>query len=357
MKFDEYESCQTPVPLTLLKGGRDLETVKIAEVTRGDLVESVHRGVLVLVDTQGQIIASAGDPSYLTYFRSAAKPLQALPILESGAAAYFSLNLKEIAILAGSHSGAEEHVVMVEAILRKISLTMENLQCGVHWPIATTLHCTCSGKHAGMLVLARYRGYSLEEYYCCEHPVQKEMLTIVAEMTGMKADEIPLGIDGCGVPVFAVPLWRMAYAYARLAQPEGLTAQRREACLQIRRAMVSHPVMVAGRNRFDTVLMEVTRGKMIAKFGAEGVYCLGIPEKGWGIALKVADGNERALALVILSVLDQLGLLTAEENKQLRKYYPRELKNNRDEIVGEIRSVLTLRKKVSGGRGFDKSSQ
>jgi L-asparaginase II len=344
------------VPLE--KEDKVVETVKMAEVTRGNLVESIHRGAVVVVDNKGKIIAAAGDPSYFTYFRSAAKPIQALPVVESGAAAHFGLDLKEIALLTGSHSGEAEHGATTLTILQKIGLGPEHLQCGTHYPLdkssrevllakglePTTLHCTCSGKHAGMLTLARYRGLSLDDYYQLEHPVQQEMLQTVAEMAGLTCEQITVGVDGCGVPVFALPLEKMAYAYARLAAPEELTETRKEACLLIKKAMTTYPLLVGGTNRFDTALLQVTGNKLIAKFGAEAVYCVGVPAKGWGIALKIEDGNERALAPVVLSILEQLGLLAVEEKEKLASYKRKRLKNNRGEIIGEIRAVVSLRK-------------
>ncbi|MDD4146492.1 MAG: asparaginase [Clostridia bacterium] len=333
-----------------------METVKIAEVTRGDLVESIHRGAVAVVDRSGKIIASAGDPGYLTYFRSAAKPLQVLPVVESGAAEHFALDLKEVALMTGSHSGEAEHCATVLRILQKIGLGPEALQCGAHLPLnklsskallakglePTALHCTCSGKHAGMLTLARYRDLSVEDYFRSEHPVQQEMLQTVAEMAGLACAQISLGVDGCGVPVFALPLEKMASAYARLAAPEGLTETRKEACELVKKAMTAHPFMVGGTNRLDTDLLKATGDKFIAKFGAEAVYCVGVPAKGWGIALKIEDGNERALAPVILSVLEQLGLLTVEEKEKLANYQRRRLENNRGEIIGEIKAVISL---------------
>jgi len=335
-----------------------METVKLAEVTRGSLVESIHRGAVAVVDTKGKLLASAGNPQYLTYFRSAAKPIQAIPVLESGAAQYFGLDLQELAILTGSHNGEVQHTDTVLAILRKIGLGEEYLQCGVHEPLhkpsrdallskglkPTSLHNTCSGKHAGMLTLAKYRGVSLENYFRPEHPVQQEMLRTVAEMAGVTPEQIPVEIDGCGVPVFGLPLEKMAYAYARISASEdnGLTETRKEACHLIKKAMTTHPFMVGGTNRFDTELLAVAGGKLIAKFGAEAVYCVGIAEKGWGIAIKVEDGNLRALPPVVLAVLEQLEVLTSEEKEILSDYRQRRLTNHRGDIIGEIRAVVSL---------------
>lgn len=335
---------------------RKIEVEKLVEVTRGDLVESVHRGAAAVVDRTGKIIASVGDPRYLTYIRSAGKPIQALPVVESGAAAHYNLSLREIAIMTGSHSGQPEHGETTIGILKKIGLGPEYLQCGVHPPLhgpskrallaegskPTELHSTCSGKHAGMLTLGQYRKLTLEGYYLSEHPIQQEMLRAVADMTGLVPEEIPLGIDGCGVPVFGMTLEKMAYAYARLAAPSDLPEEKKEACEVVKKAMTAHPLMVAGTGRFTTDLIKAAGERLIAKDGAESVYCIGVPEKGWGIALKVEDGSGRALGPAVISILDQLGLLKADEKETLAVHGRRKIKNYRKEIIGEIRPAVEL---------------
>jgi len=335
-----------------------LETEKLAEVTRGALVESVHRGAIAVVNWQGEIIASAGNPSYLTYFRSAAKPLQALAVIESGAVVKYAFTLKEIAIMISSHSGEPEHCEVVMGILEKLGLGEEYLQCGISAPFhkpsneallieglePTPLHNCCSGKHVGMLTMARYLNLSLDDYFLPEHSVQQEMLQSVAEMAGLEPKEIPFSIDGCGVPVFALTLDKMAYSYARLAVPEGLSEMKNAACDIVKEAIINYPYLVAGTGRFTTDLLQVTGHKLIAKDGSEAIFCLGVPDKGWGIAIKIKDGNERAMAPVVLSVLEQLELLTAEEKERLAAYRRIVLKNNREQVVGEIRPAFTLKR-------------
>ena len=337
-----------------------METEKLAEVTRGSLVESVHRGAVAVVNLQGEIIASAGDPFYLTYFRSAAKPLQALAVMESGAVEEYAITLKEIAIMLSSHSGEPEHGEVVTGILEKLGLSEEYLQCGISAPFhkpskdalmrkglePTALHNCCSGKHAGMLTMARYLNLSLDDYFLPEHPVQQEMLKAVAEMAGLEPEKIPLSVDGCGVPVFALTLDKMAYSYARLAVPEteDLSEVKKTACEAVKAAIINYPYLIAGTERFTTDLLRVTGNKLIAKDGSEAVFCLGVPDKGWGIAIKMEDGNERAMAPVVLSVLEQLELLTAEEKERLAAYRMIVLKNIRGEIVGVIRPDLTLKR-------------
>lgn len=334
-----------------------MEAIKLVEATRGDVVESVHRGVVAVVDSQGKLVASAGDPRYLTFIRSAAKPMQAVPVLESGAADYYALTPEEIAVLTASHSGEEEHVRVVMQVLTKIGLTAAFLQCGTHPPLhrqsakaliakglePTVLHCSCSGKHAGMLILTRFREWSLDDYYKLEHPVQQLMLECMADFAGLAPQEIPIGIDGCGVPVFAMTVEKMALAYARLAQPQGLAPERQQAAEKIREAMAAYPSLVAGTGRLATDLMNVAGNKLVAKDGAEGVFCLSVPAKGWGIALKIEDGHTRALGPAVIAVLEQLGLLTDEEKERLANHARTELRNFRKEVIGEIRPAFTLK--------------
>ncbi len=334
-----------------------MEVVKLVEATRGEVVESVHRGVVAVVDSEGKLVAAAGDHRYVTYIRSAAKPMQAIPVLESGAADHYALSLEEMAILTASHSGEEEHVRVVMQILSKIGLTAAYLQCGTHPPLhrasakvliakglePTVLHCSCSGKHAGMLILTRFKEWNIDEYYKLEHPVQQLMLQCMADFAGLAPEEIPIGIDGCGVPVFAMTVEKMAFAYARFARPESFAPERKEAVLKLREAMTSYPSLVAGTGRLATDLMKVTGNKLIAKDGAEGVFCISVPARGWGIALKIEDGNMRAVGPAVIAVLDQLGLMTDEEKELLAIHARTELKNFRKEVIGEIRPAFTLK--------------
>ncbi len=334
-----------------------MDSVRLAEVVRQELTESMHRGSVAVVDHQGNLLAYAGDPGMITYIRSAAKPIQAVTVLESGAAAHYGFTPEEIALLASSHSGEEGHIRVLMQILDKIGLSAGHLQCGTHLPFhregagalmakglkPTVFHCNCSGKHAGMLTLARFKHWSLEEYYLMEHPVQKLMLQTVADFTGLSAERIPLGVDGCGVPVFAVPLEKMALAYARLVQPAGFNERRKGACESVVTAMLAHPFIISGTGRLTTELMTAAEGKLVAKDGAEGVYCMGIPRLGWGIAVKIEDGHTRALGPVILHVLQELNILSREQLERLSAYAWSKLKNFRGETVGEIRPAASFR--------------
>ncbi|WP_442603883.1 asparaginase [Paenibacillus sp. KN14-4R] len=303
-------------------------------VLRGPMMESLHTGHAVVVNTQGEILFSAGNPNFVTYARSTAKLIQALPIIESGAADHFHLTDKEIALLCASHNGEDEHVQTAQSILSKIGLTSDALSCGVHDPFhapttkrmreegisATTLHNNCSGKHSAMLALAVHLNASTEGYAAVEHPVQQFMRNTVSEMSGVPLDELVIGIDGCGVPVFGMGIHQLALAYARIGNPEGLESTRANACRRIINAIAAHPYYVAGSDRFDTALAEVTKGRIIGKLGAESVYAMSVPDKGWGIVLKIQDGSKRALEPAAAEILHQLGLLSPQELQALESY-------------------------------------
>lgn len=333
-----------------------MDTVKLVEVTRGILVESVHRGAVVVVDREGRIMARAGNPGLVTYIRSAAKPIQAVPVIEGGSADHFGLTAGEIALLTSSHSGEEEHVEGVKGIMNKIGLDYSYLQCGTHPPLhgasarnlvsqgkkPTEFHCVCSGKHTGMLALARHNDWSLKDYFEPQHPVQKIMLTVLAEFAGVEPDQIIMGVDGCGVPVFALSLQEMALSYARLASPQSFEDARQQACTIIGQAMMTHPHLVAGTGRLASKLMAVSSSPIIAKDGAEGIFCIGLPRQGLGIAIKIEDGHTRALGPVVINILKELRVLTDRELEQLASEERSQLKNYRGQVIGEIRPTVTL---------------
>ncbi|MGI5839207.1 MAG: asparaginase [bacterium] len=332
----------------------------LVQVTRGDIVECVHRGSLAIVDSTGKMLFSAGSPGMYSYLRSSAKPIQAIPVVESGAADHFSLTEREIAVFCASHSGEEKHTETVLGILAKIGVEEEALQCGTHLPLygpcatqmvregrkSTARHSNCSGKHSGMLTYAVYKGYPLEGYYKPEHPVQKAALAEIAYFAGMDPQDIVCGVDGCGVVVFAMPVYNMAYSFARLADPDQLPVTKAAAVKRITAAMRAYPEMIAGTDRFCTDLMTAAKGKVFAKSGAEGVYCVGIPERKLGIALKIDDGNSRGIGAVIVEVLLQMGVLGAEEAAGLQKHHKPVLHNFRGDTIGEIRSLIDLDRKA-----------
>jgi len=337
----------------------------VVELTRGEIVESIHYGAVAVADESGKLYAWWGDPQIVTYLRSSAKPFQGLPLVESGAAAHYDLSPKQIAVICSSHSGTDEHVQTVASIQSKVGVTEDDLLCGIHQPIhhqtaqrlkeegrePTPIFHNCSGKHTGMLALARFLGASLSDYIDPHHPVQRLILQTFAEMCGLEPGEVELGTDGCSVPNFAVPLQAAATAYARLMDSSGLSADRAEACRKLVAAMTSNPCMVAGPDRFDTRLMEVAGGRLLTKGGAEAYQCIGIPagalgsgSSALGVAIKIADGDrgQRARAVVALAVLEALGVLPEDEQKALAEFGPRALTNYRGLTVGQVRACFRL---------------
>ena len=334
----------------------------IVEVTRGSIVEAWHHGALVAVSTDGSIVAAVGDPDWVTYLRSSAKPFQALSVVESGAADHFGLTDRELAVICGSHSAEPCHVEAVHSILNKIGLDESALRCGVHalgneevnhalfraGESPRAIHNNCSGKHSGMLTLARYWGADVESYLEPAHPVQVANRRVMAEMAGLRPEEIVIGIDGCSVPTFAIPLRAAARAFARLSDPTGLPAARQAACRRIVAAMQAHPEMVSATvGSFDTDLMRATGGRMVCKGGAEGFHGVGVlPGEGrpaLGLALKVEDGTgDRARGLAMLEALRQLGVTSADDLETMARHYRRSLHNHRRLEVGELRPVFVL---------------
>ena len=324
------------------------------EVLRGAAVESTHRVHAAVVDSDGRLRATAGDSEMVTYFRSSAKPLQALPLVTDGALDRFGITLEELALCCGSHSGAERHVQVATELLRRVGLDGESLACGPHPPFdggarralneaglePMRVHNNCSGKHAGMLALARVHGWETEGYHRPEHPVQQRILSEVARWVGMPAEAMALATDGCGVVCFGMPLRQMALAYARLAS-SARTGDHDPT--YVVGAMTSYPEMVAVEGRLCTELMRRTAGRVFAKVGAEGVYCVGVPGAEIGIAMKVEDGSKRAIGPAILSILRELDLISEDDFGALYRHAYPELLNTRGDVVGEIRATFSLR--------------
>lgn len=335
----------------------------LIEVTRGPLTESVHFGAIAVCNADADLLAWAGNPGTVTYYRSASKPLQAVPLVESGAADHFNLTDKELAIICGSHGGEDIHVETVLGILDKIGLGPDALACGSHLPLdkdtardmqeraehPTVLHNNCSGKHAGMLALARFHGWPVGGYETAIHPVQKLLLQTIADFAGLTPNDVHIGVDGCSVCTFGISLHAMATSFARLAQPEYWPEPRRTAVRRITSAMIAHPEMVAAtRGRIDTDLMRAAQGTLIAKAGAEGVYCaaqLGDPVMpASGFALKLLDGDPlgRARHPAIIEGLRQSNFLNEDTLNRLEQYWLEEVRNRPGDVVGVVRPAFTL---------------
>jgi L-asparaginase II len=336
----------------------------LVEVRRGRIVESRHRGHVAVIDGDGHLVASLGDPDTVTYMRSSAKPHQAVPLVASGAAERFRFTDRELAVACGSHSGETVHAETVARMLEKIGLTADALKCGVHEPFdrqtaerlrerresPTILQNNCSGKHTGMLALALHLGAPTETYDHLENPVQQAILRAVAGFSGVPAGEIAAGVDGCGVPVFGLPVRSMAQMYARLvAPPSDFEETWRAACSRLTSAITAHPEMVGGTvERFDTELMRAAGGRLVSKVGAEGVYTAAVlPCREWprglGVAFKIEDGEDRrARPTVAVEVLRQLGVLRDDALEAVRPYSSFHVRNHRGDLVGEIRPAFVL---------------
>ncbi len=327
------------------------------EILRSNRVESRAYADVAVVDSLGRVVAWMGDPYAETFWRSSAKPFQAMPVILSGAADHFGLDGRDLAIVAGSHGGEPRHVERVTKLLEKISAEPSDLVCGIHWPVSasahdrmtkvgetpTTLHNNCSGKHTGMLAVARQLQISSAGYHESTHPVQQAILDNVRRMTGLSPNaELVTAVDGCGVPTFYLPLARMAFAYAQLVDPRGLEAQVAAAAVAVAEAMRRYPELVSGEDRLELRLAETSGYRFFAKGGAEAVFCLGIPERGWGVAMKVSDGGARTLAPAVLAVLAELELLDQNALDALHELWFPVLRNHTGLAVGSMRPVLRL---------------
>lgn len=343
---------QIPVPESLV------------EVTRGAITESRHRGHVVAVDPDGQIVAFLGAPETVTFLRSSAKPHQAIPLVASGAADHFGFTEQEIALACGSHSGEPIHTDVAASMLKKIGLEPKDLKCGVHEPFSpdvarrlrergeepNVLQNNCSGKHAGMLALARFLGAPTEDYDRADNPVQLAIVETIAQFSDVAIEDICVGVDGCGVPVFGITVKAMALMYARLvAPPTEFDQPTRSACRRIVSAMTSYPELIGGtKDRLDTEMMRATSGSLVSKVGAEGVYTAGVPAcetwpKGLGLALKIEDGDDhRARPTVVIESLHQLRVLNDEARDAVSRYAFFPVRNRRGEVVGEVHAAFAL---------------
>ena len=339
----------------------------LVKVTRGGITESRHRGHVVAVEPDGTIVAHLGAPETVTYLRSSAKPHQAIPLVASGAADRFGFTEKEIALACASHNGEPIHTELAASMLKKIGLTADALKCGVHEPYSAeaanelkqrgeapnVLHNNCSGKHAGMLALALHLGAPTETYDEPSSPVQLAIGKIVAEFSGIPIEDIAVGTDGCGVPVFGITVKSMAMMYARLvAPPAEFGEEVKNACARIVTAMTNHPELIGGTSeRLDTEMMRAAPGRIVSKVGAEGVYTAAILPcddwpRGLGLALKIEDGDDRrARPTVVIESLRQLGVLSDESLEAVSRYAFYPVLNRRGDVVGEVTPEFKLNRR------------
>lgn len=323
----------------------------LVQVYRGEHVESVHRAAWVLTDTTGAVLDSAGDPSAPFFMRSSTKALQALPLIESGAAARFGYGPQELALALASHNAEPCHTTVVKDVLARLDLDVSALQCGPQVPTdpderhaleargeePTAVHNNCSGKHAGFLALATHLGEDPGSYLAPESRTQQLVREAVLAMSGVDESELSTAVDGCSAPTFRFPLRGLATAFARIANPDGLEEPRRDACNMMLDAVARHPELIAGHHkRICTDLARVTGGRLFPKIGAEGVYGIGVRGADRALAIKMDDGGLRGLSVLILHLLRRFGLASAAELEELSSWSAGPIQNWAGLEVGHI---------------------
>jgi L-asparaginase II len=323
----------------------------LVEVLRGPLVESRHRGAVCVMDADGATVFSLGDVAIPVYPRSAVKPIQALPLVESGAADRYGFGDEELALACASHGGEAPHVEVAQRMLAQAGLDVTALECGTHWPnnqsaaqaLARTggapsaLHNNCSGKHSGFLCAACAGGVDHHGYVGAEHLVQREVRAALEDLTGTALSEDRCGIDGCAIPSWAVPLPALAYAFARFGTGRGLAPERAKAAVRLRTACAAQPYYVAGTGRFCTEIMTRFGARVLAKTGAEGVFCGALPELGLGIALKCDDGGTRAAQVTMAAMIARFLPMPDDERTALERFVRPTLRNWNGTAVGGLR--------------------
>ena len=328
----------------------------LVEVTRGSIVESRHRGAISVVDGDGRTVLALGDVERPVFPRSAVKAMQALPLVESGAADAFGFGNRELALACASHSSEPEHVALAAGMLERAGRDVRVLECGCHWPFdqhvlidlaksgaePTALHNNCSGKHAGFVATAVHAEIDPEGYSGFGHPIQKEIRAVMEALTGTALGKDNCGTDGCAIPTYAVPLARLAGGFSQMATGRGLERERAKAAKRLIEACMAEPFYVSGTKRACLRLMEAAPGRIFAKTGAEGVFCAALPEKGLGIALKCDDGGTRAAEAMVAATLAALLGPDDAAHDTLMKSADRTLRNWNGTEVGSIRPTEAL---------------
>jgi L-asparaginase II len=322
----------------------------LVEVLRGTLVESRHTGAVAAIDADGREVLALGDVRRLVFPRSAIKAIQALPLVESGAADRYDFGPEELALACSSHSGEPGHVAVVERMLNRIGLDSSALRCGVHWPIhqpsgqalaraggaATALHNNCSGKHAGFLCFACATGADPVRYVQQSHLVQRMVRDTLEVLSEAPLLPDVCAVDGCSVPTWALPLDALALAFARFGTGAHMLPERAHAAARLREACAGHPWHVAGTGRFCTEVMQKFGVRILLKTGAEGVHCAALPELGIGIAVKCDDGAGRAAEVMMAAALDRL-LNNDVDSALLEPFVRPAMRNWNGVVVGGLR--------------------
>jgi L-asparaginase II len=336
----------------------------LVEVMRGAALESAHRGAIAVLDADGSVLVALGDIERPVFPRSAVKVLQALPLVESGAADALGLDDEELAIACASHGGEAAHTQVAARMLQKAGLDASALECGTHWPYneeaaralavqgrePNALNNNCSGKHAGFLCLACRLADGADPhsyargYVGPEHPVMRTVNEALQAATGFDLASAPRGIDGCSIPTYGIPLRHLAHAFARVATGTGLAPGQARAARRLREAVARHPFMVGGSGRFDSLVMARLGERVFCKVGAEGVYCAALPERGLGVALKIDDGNNaRAAEVAIAAAVEALVALDDADATFMHGFSEKTLANWNGIEVGALRATRMLR--------------
>ncbi|MEF9992208.1 MAG: asparaginase [Romboutsia sp.] len=325
---------------------------------RGGIVDLFTTGSIAVVDYKENLLYSAGDPNEVSYARSSAKLMQAVVPVLYGAVDNYSISDKEIAQICASHSGEKIHVDTVRSILEKIDLKEDYVQCGVHYPFKEdvaremkakgekplNIHNNCSGKHSGMLATVKYLNEDLDTYYQICHPHQKRIVNMIGELCDYNPDNIIIGLDGCGVPVHALPLNKFAYGMARMGKPDTLNEKYKEPVTRVVNAVMNYPVYASGSDRIDFRIMEKYPNKVVIKSGANGYFGGAIIDKGIGFAIKTNDGLSSMRNIVLIELLHQLGVISEEDLGCLSDEYNLRVYNHKNELVGESKPVFKLKK-------------
>ena len=322
----------------------------LVNVLRRGVVESTHRGSVVVVNNQGEVVFAIGDPQRMIYPRSSLKFLQAIPLLESGAADQYALTAREIALACASHNAESIHTEAVKAWLGRLQLGVDDLECGPTLPLGedaaheliargetpTRAHQNCSGKHSGMLTMARFLGVPTKGYSEYDHPAQQAWITAIGELVDMNVAEMHWERDGCGMPAVMMPIHKLAYGFARFNRPQDIGGRRGEALQRIASAVAEYPEMIAGSKRCCTAVIRETGGKVLVKTGAEGVYGGCVPHLGLGFALKADDGATRGSEVMLGALLDKLGALEPLQTDALKDYFKPQIVNSQQRVTGQL---------------------
>lgn len=327
----------------------------LVEEYRGDLLECVHRGYICITGEGGQVVHSVGDSDFITYMRSSAKPIQVLPLLEAGLEEKYGFTDKEITVMAASHRAQPWHVKAIEGIMEKTGIKEEELICLPTYPLAADakekvivegggprrIYHNCSGKHMGILTLCTAMGCDKGNYFDINSPAQQEILEHIAYISEYPKEKIIIGVDGCGVPVFGMPMKNLANAYRRLACPDTIDNEKtRNAVIKLSTLMNENYEMISGTNLICTLLNQDPN--IVAKGGAKGVYCFGLKEERLGVSIKIIDGSEDEWPIIVATILEQLNYKNKETIQRLRRVYPNTVTNDNKKIVGESKVVFKL---------------